>query len=237
MESLKKLSIIIADDHPAVRYGIKSILEDISFIQTVSEATNGQQVLDLLTERAYDVILMDIRMPFQDGITTTSIISGKFPTVKVIALSMHADVKYIVEMLDKGASGYLLKSADREIIVSAILAVSRGEIYLCKEVSDILVKRLANDQKESNKKNLYHEEILQSIIFLQSHGKRTKEIADILCLSVRTIETYRLEIYKLTKADNLSGLIKYAIDQGISSNDLLIHKFRAHLGSQNELIN
>jgi two-component system nitrate/nitrite response regulator NarL len=152
-------------------------------------------------------------------------------------LSMHADVKYIVEMLDKGAAGYLLKSADREIIVSAILAVSRGETYLCKEVSDILVKRLANDQKESTKKNLYHEEVLQSILFLQSHGKRTKEIADILCLSVRTIETYRLEIYKLTKADSLSGLIKYAIDQGISSNDLLMYKFRAHLGSQNELIN
>ncbi len=237
MEPLKKLSIIIADDHPAVRYGIKSILEDISFIHTVSEATNGEQVVELLNKQHYDIILMDIRMPFQDGITTTAVISRKFPSVKVIALSMHAEAKYIIEMLEKGASGYLLKSADREIIVSAILAVSRGETYLCKEISDILVKRVANDQKENTKKNYYHEETLQNIIFLQSHGKRSKEIADILCLSVRTIETYRLEIYKLTKAENLSGLIKYAIDKGITTDDLLLHKFRAHLGSENQLIN
>jgi DNA-binding NarL/FixJ family response regulator len=225
------VSVIIADDHPSIRYGIRSILEDVKFISRIEEADSGEAVLALLSSNPFDVILMDIAMPRGDGLSTTGIIADTYPSTRVIALSMHKDERYVFEMFNKGAMGYLLKNSDREDIIEAICEVIAGNKYVSKEISQTMIEMLSSFDINSVR-NAQHSGDLREIIYLMCFEKTSKEIADIKCLSTRTVEKYRQSINKLTGSKNVAGVIRYAIDEGIYNDIILKNKFESYLNNK-----
>jgi DNA-binding NarL/FixJ family response regulator len=229
MKPKTPLSIIIADDHPSVRYGIRSILEDLDFISCIDGASNGSEVLTLLEEKPYDIVLMDIVMPGKDGLETTVIIKQKYPNVKIIMLSMHTEERYVIEMIAKGALGYLIKNADRDVIIEAIESVLEGNIYISKEISYSTFNNVVDHSKPGTKRNTLHDETLREIIFLLCLEFGSKQIADILCFSKRTVDKYRDHISDRIGTKNLAGIIKYAIEHGINEDVVLKNKFAKYL--------
>lgn len=221
------LTIIIADDHPSVRYGIRSILEDESFVDVILEAENGQQVIELLQKRSIDIVFMDIAMTGGDGFAATETICKLFPNTKVIAISMYREERYVREMFAKGAKGYLLKNADREIIIQAMKEVFHGGIYISKEIAHCISSDSGTAKTSTRKNN--HAERLREIIYLMCFEKTSKEIAGILFLSPRTIEEYRRQINEVIGSVSVVGVINYANEQGIREDILLEKKFDNHL--------
>lgn len=222
------VSIIIADDHPSIRYGIRSILEEVPFISGIDEADSGEAVLNLLQSKRYEIILMDIAMPRGDGIATTEVVTSEYPSTRVIALSMHKDERYVIEMFSKGAMGYLLKNAGRENIIEAICEVIAGNKYVSHEISQTMLANAVRTDAANNP-NSRHAEDLREIIYLMCFEKTSKEIADIMCFSARTVEKYRQHINKLTGSKNIAGVLRYAIEQGIYNDIILKNKFSRHI--------
>ncbi len=218
------LKVIVADDHPVFRSGVEGALKRMKFISKISSAANGVEVIKLLERCQYDLVLMDIQMNPMDGIDTTKLIQKKFPTTKVIALSMYEDERRVVGMLEQGAAGYLLKNADSEEIELAIKEVMRGGQYFSKEVSGVLVKHL-NQMKEVSDETPFHKERIREIIFLISHEFTSAEIGDAISISERTVDDYRKDILKMTNSRNSAGIAKYAVSQ-IDKDVLLLKKFR-----------
>lgn len=225
----KPLSIIVADDHPSIRYGLVSALQGLEFIQQIHSASNGQEVLKLMEKKEYDIILMDIRMPVMNGVETTEAIIKENPHAKIIALSMHSEERYVLEMFNKGALGYLIKNADREAIIEAILTVLEGDYYVSKEISQSVFNKVKYKQVTPPTKKDNHDSLLIDIIFLLSHDFITKEIADILNYGIRTIEDYRHEILKRLNVPGLAGVVNYANKHGIHDDVLLVKKFEKYL--------
>ena len=139
-----KIKLAIADDHKIFRNGLKATLEDCEDFDLILEASNGKQLTGMLTEVTPDVVLMDIKMPEMDGIQTTAWIKQRYPNVKVLALSMFNEDKYIVDMMRAGASGYLLKNAEPEEIIEAISTVNQKDYYFNEHLSITLIKQLAD---------------------------------------------------------------------------------------------
>jgi DNA-binding NarL/FixJ family response regulator len=223
MNNLPKISIIIADDHPAVRYGVISILEELDFIESIHEADNGATVLKLLEERNYDLILLDIAMPHMDGIATAKIIRKAYPTVKIVGFSCHNEQRYIEELNSIGAYGYILKYADANNIVKGIRRIVEGYHYSSNEI------KKQNDIFKNSGQSSQHEEILRIILFLLCQQKSSKQIAGILKMSIRTIETYRSQLTEITGAKNTAGLIRYGIENRIHEDHILINKYASIL--------
>ncbi len=219
---LRDLSIIIADDHPVLRNGLRNILEREAFVIKVDEAENGQEVVNLLQSVHYDIVLMDIRMTPMCGLQTTKIIQDKYSNTKVIAFSMFNDTRYVKEMKDAGACGYLLKSASKSEIINAIQIVSSGGHFFCEGTQNSTSNILnTNSQKENGIKA----NNLREIIYLLCLGKINKEIAAILDLSPRTVEKYRNDISDKLVIKNIAGIIRYGIEQGILDDEALKIKF------------
>jgi DNA-binding NarL/FixJ family response regulator len=231
--SAETVSIIIADDHPLFRDGISSALKDQSNISKITQAGNGNEVMKLLQDSHYDIVLMDIKMQPGNGIETTQKISRQFPNTKVIALSMYGDDRYIIEMFQKGAKGYLIKNTNKENILDAINKVMSGKIYIDSETTtpELLksIQNITEDKIHSIVKPNAWEERMREIMFLMCHQKSSKQIADILNLSKRTIDTYRDKLLELTKSDNAAGIIVYAVDKGIKEDEMLHERFKKWL--------
>lgn len=224
MNSDEKLKIIVADDHPVFREGIFATIQNVPFVGKIMQASNGEEVISLLEKEPADIVLMDIKMEPMNGIETTEVISEKFPGVKVIALSMFAEEKYILQLVKLGAVGYLIKNASKGELIEAIETVSRGKNYFTRNVSEVLYEKLmkvaqSNDKELAHSKE--HVDKLNEIIYMMYLQKTSQEIADALCLSRRTVEDYRLEILRMTNSKNIAGVIKYAYETGITE-DLLI---------------
>jgi len=225
---MEKIKLIVADDHPVFRGGMEGVLKSMTFISKVSQAANGEEVIRLLEHENYDLVLMDIRMSPVSGIEATGIIRDRFPKTKVIALSMHDDETNIMDILEKGASGYLIKNAGKDDIIEAIQDVMAGKEYFSKEASRVIYQRLVR-----NSENLLQKRELESlnsgrlreVIFLICHELTTQQIADALCLSKRTIEEYRKTIADMTKSKSIVGVVKYALGCGIMDDELLQKKF------------
>jgi DNA-binding NarL/FixJ family response regulator len=225
MDYHKPVSVIIADDHPSVRYGLRSILESLDFVKQIDDAKDGNEVLSILSFQPYDLILIDIRMPNLDGIETTKLILSRYPDTKIIALSMHSEERYVIEMMNAGCSAYVLKNAEKEEIFTAIKRALDGDRYLSKEFGNELAMKIISDDTPATKRKQRHEEDLREIIFLLCYEKTSADIADILFFSKRTVERYRLEINDKISTKNLAGIVKYAIDNGIYHDLLLNSKF------------
>jgi DNA-binding NarL/FixJ family response regulator len=215
---MKPINLAIVDDHKIFRNGLKAALEDYPDFNLQIEASNGKELIGLLADHEPDVILMDIKMPEMDGMQTTAHINQHFKNIKVLALSMHNEDKYIVDMMKAGASGYLLKNAEPEEIIEAIQTVHNKGFYFNEHLSVTLIKQLVGPGHTDNVSQgieLNDREI--EVLKLVCQECSNQEIADKIFLSVRTVEGYRARLFEKTGSKNLVGLVIFAIKRGIIS--------------------
>ena len=211
------IKVAIADDHALFRTGVKTSLQSRKDIQMVAEAENGMQLMNLLRHIQPDVVLLDIQMPIMDGLTTLPEVKRLYPNIRVIMLSMHNDHSMISRMMEIGANSYLTKDSDSETIYQAIRTCYQQEFFF----NDLTNKALLNGLRtkrtvESNTPHdvqLTEKEIL--ILRLMCDEKSTKEIADIVDLSPRTVEAIRDKLKTKTGTKSMAGLVMYAVKAGI----------------------
>jgi two-component system response regulator NreC len=211
------IKIMVVDEHKILREGLSTLIAKQPEMEIIGEATDGREALQLLEKNTPDLILMDVTMPNLNGIEATRKIKAKKPGIEIIALSLHSDRRYVLGMIDAGASGYLLKECAFEELVRAINTVMSNKKYLSPGISDILideyVKKTTTDKPTIYSKLTPRErEILQLI----AEGKNTKEIARYLFISVKTVETHRRHIKKKLKVDSVAELTKIAIREGLT---------------------
>jgi DNA-binding NarL/FixJ family response regulator len=213
-----KTKILIADDHRLFRDGLKALLEKQADMQVVGETADGIATVQAAQEKKPDIILMDISMPELNGIEATRQIIENRPDIRIIMLSMHSDQRYIAECLKAGAVGYILKDCPTEELLIAIRAVANKQVYLSRKITESLVRDYVNLNKGGS--NLVfailsprEREVLQ----LLAEGKSTKQIAEKLNVSVKTIETHRKQIMDKLDMHSIAELTKYAIREGLTS--------------------
>jgi len=211
---MKKIRLLLADDHGIIRDGIKLMLNKTSEFEIVAEANNGKEVVNYIEEHpdSIDVILMDINMPELNGIEATQIISEKHKNIKVLALTMHVEETYITNMLKAGALGYVLKESNKEDLIDAINTVALGNKYYSNEVSVTLINSLMNNGK-SKSSELSDREI-EVLTFITS-GNTNNEIGEKLFISGRTVETHRRNILSKLEVKNTAEMIRYAIKNNL----------------------
>ncbi len=209
--------IFLVDDHTIVRDGLRALLANEPDIEVVGEAGNGQELLDQLPTTPADVVLLDANMPVLDGLATTLRIRAEFPQVRVLILSMLAHERYIGQLFDAGAAGYVLKSAEKGEILVAIQTVIAGRHFLCSDLGlNMLRKVLAkNDEPEEAAKASRLSRRESEVLQLLAEGLTTNEIAEKLFTSKRTIETHRQNILEKTQTKNTAALIRLAVTQGL----------------------
>jgi DNA-binding NarL/FixJ family response regulator len=211
------IRILLADDHKIIRDGLRSLLEKQPDLEVVAEAGNGAKTVKLAQKLKPDVVIMDITMPDLNGIEATYQIMAELPNVKVIALSMHSDRRFVVGMLKAGASGYLLKDCAFDELIHTVHTVVSNRIYLTPGITDIVVDDYLRQMSTTNSSvtsvlTAREREVLQ----LLAEGKTTKQIADHLYLSVKTIETHRRQIMLKLDIHSIAELTKYAIREGLT---------------------
>ena len=211
------IKIMVVDEHKILREGLSTLIAKQPEMEIIGEATDGREALQLVEKNTPDLILMDVTMPNLNGIEATRKIKAKKPSIEIIALSLHSDRRYVLGMIDAGASGYLLKECAFEELVRAINTVMSKKKYLSPGISDILideyVKKTTTDKPTIYSKLTPRErEILQLI----AEGKNTKEIARYLFISVKTVETHRRHIKKKLKVESVAELTKIAIREGLT---------------------
>ncbi len=214
------LKILLADDHKIVRDGLKSLINKEVSMEVIGEADNGRKTVQLARDLEPEIIIMDISMPDLNGIEATRQIVADSPDVKIIALSMHSDKRYVKGILSAGASGYLLKDSAFEELVEAIRTVDTGRFYLSAGIAGVVVKDYVGSQ--ANKDTLTSDILSareREVLQLLAEGKRTKEIASDLHVSVKTIETHRQNIMQKLDIYTIAGLTRYAIREGLTSLD------------------
>jgi DNA-binding NarL/FixJ family response regulator len=212
------IRIMIADDHEIVRNGLRSLIEQELDMEVIAEADNGRNAVRLALELAPDVVIMDIAMPELNGIEATRQIITARPHIKVIALSMHADKRYVMEMLKAGASGYILKDNAYEELARAIRTALKNRTYLSPQVAETVIGdyvQLAQTASGSAFSLLSTRE--REVLQLLAEGNSTAQIAECLCISVKTVETYRQHIIEKLDIRSIAELTKYAIREGLTS--------------------
>ena len=212
------IKIVLADDHQIVRHGLRSLLSAEPDMEVVGEADNGRAVIRLVQEHTPQVVIMDISMPDLNGIEATRLILSETPGIKVIALSMHSDSLFVLNMFKAGASGYLLKDCALEELVKAVRTVMARKIYLSPGISDIVIKDFVvgySSPDSSAYSILTNRE--REVLQLMAEGKTTNQIADSLCVSVKTVEAHRKQMMNKLDIHSVAELTKYAIRQGLTS--------------------
>jgi two-component system, NarL family, response regulator NreC len=216
---MKKLRILLADDHVVMRKGLRALLERQSNLEVVGESENGRETVELAASLIPDVVVMDVGMPVLNGIEATKTIVTQNPQISVIILSMHVDESYVMRALKAGARGYLLKDSAPADLMSAIQAVSQNKSFFSPKVSQILAEDYVRVLKQKGAVDSYdllttrEREILQLI----AEGKSNKEIAAALNISPYTVETHRSHILEKLNLHNPAELILYAVRKGIIS--------------------
>lgn len=216
---MANIKLLLADDHKIVRDGIKLMLEPQAGLDVVAEADNGNEVLKNLENQVVDLVVMDINMPEMDGITATKIIKEKYPDVKVLALTMSNDDLHIRQMIQAGASGYIMKSAGRNELKEAIETIMSGKHYFSNEATQSIMMDLVKGKGKSSAPDPIHItdrelEILELII----KEFTNQEIAEKLYISSRTVDAHRRNLLQKTGARNTAGLVKYAFQHNLISS-------------------
>jgi two-component system, NarL family, response regulator NreC len=212
-----KRKVFLVDDHIIFRDGLRTLIEKEG-MEVVGEAENGRNAIKLVEKLMPNIIIMDVSMPDMNGIEATRKITAANPDVKVIALSMHSDNRFVLGMLEAGAAGYLLKDCAFGELASAINQVMTGNTYLSPKIADVVVKGYLNKKTVKGTVLTSRErEILQLI----AEGLTAAEIADKVFLSVKTIETHRRNIMQKLNMRSPVDLTKYAIREGLASLDIL----------------
>lgn len=218
MQNDKTVKVVIVDDHMIVRDGLRSLLEIQPDMNVVAEADNGRVALKHIKELSPDVVIMDIGMRELNGIDATRQIIDISPGIKVLALSMFSDRQYVKGMMKAGASGYMLKDCASRELIDAIRVIIQGNIYISPSVAGIVMEDYLEDSpgRDSSMRSLLTSGELE-VLQLMVEGSSTKQIASILSLSTKTIESRRIKIMKKIDVDNIAELVKYAIREGITS--------------------
>lgn len=214
---MNKIKVFIADDHVMLREGIKKVINSDSDFDIVGETGDGSEAVEMVGKLGPDVVLMDISMPSLNGIEATRRIKRDHPKIKVLALTMHDNEEYLSQMLQAGASGYILKKAAVEELQNAIYAVNRGESYLypsaAKHLIGSFLKRVETGGKSASVDGLTGRE--QEILILIAEGRTNKQIASHLQLSVKTIEAHRANIFSKLGINDRVEAVRYAIRRGL----------------------
>ncbi len=212
-----RCKVLLADDHIILRQGLKAMIEQQSQMHVVAEASDGQQAVELTRIHLPDVAIMDIHMPNLNGMEATQRITAMGLPTCVIALSMYPKKRFVVEMLKAGARGYILKDCAFDELILAIEHVMRGKIYLSKEISEVVINDYVTtlDGKHSLLDSLTSRE--REIIQRLAEGQSSKEIAEQLHLSPKTVDVHRHRIMHKLKLSNLADLVKFAISEGLTS--------------------
>ncbi|MBU1344143.1 MAG: response regulator transcription factor [Proteobacteria bacterium] len=214
------IRVLIAEDHTIVRKGIRSLLEKEPDIEVVAEAENGREAITKSGEIGPDVVVMDIGMPILNGIEASRQLKKNYPKIEIIILTMHSSEEYVLQALRSGASGYLVKKAAPSDLVTAIHEVHKGRSYLSASVSKTLIKEyLRQTGTISENEKIDRETELTSrqteVLQLLAEGYTNRETANILSVSIKTIETHRTQIKKRLNIQKTAGLVQYALQKGL----------------------
>jgi two-component system, NarL family, response regulator DegU len=217
---MEKINIVLADDHVLVRKGIKAMLESDTDILVIGEAGNGLEALEAARKLQPDILVLDIRMPEMNGLEAAAKLEEVSPDTKAVILSMHDSEEYVLQALDSGAYGYLLKDTDKSEFVKALRQVHGGAKYFSGAVSNVLANRLLDSKPYTSRSSVeedeYHltkreKQILRMVI----DGKHNKEIAEVSGKSIRTIETHRFNIMKKLGVNNAIDMVNKAVKENL----------------------
>jgi DNA-binding NarL/FixJ family response regulator len=219
-DSTKPIRVIVADDHPIVRAGIRDALKELPGVEVAGEASDGRAAIELVKSARPDVVFMDISMPGLNGLEATERIIKAFPEVRVIILSRHDNEEYYWRALRVGASGYLLKKTVIAELKTALQRVADGEVYLSHEISARLRNRLPLDQIARARSPVERlSERQREILQLIAEGQTTKEIALTLQLSAKTVEYHRMQLMQRLNIFDIPGLVRFALRTGLVSQE------------------
>ena len=208
------IKVLVADDHEIVRQGLKTIISEHSDLSIAGEAENGNQVLKILKKTKADVVLLDFDMPEKNGLDTLIELKALYPKLPVMILSIFPEDHYGTRFLKAGASGYLQKSSATDQLIDAIRKIFNGGKYISSALTDKLVTGLNKDKEQFLHESLTDREF--QVFRLLATGKKLKEMADELCLSINTISTYRSRILQKMDLKSNADVIRYAIENGLS---------------------
>ena len=211
------IRILLADDHGIIRQGLCSLLEKQPDMEVVGEAEDGQKALELVRQLVPDIVIMDVTMPNLNGAAATRQITKEFPQVKVLALSIHSNKRFVADMLGAGAAGYIPKECLLEELIGAIRTITAGNVYFSSKITDVVVDdymdRLAEEIEPAKPLTNKERHILQCI----ANGVSIRDIAAQMHLSIKTIEFNRRQIMKKLNIKGIAALTKYAIRKGLIS--------------------
>ena len=212
---MNAIRILIADDHDLVRAGFRALLEKLDDCEVVAEADDGRQALRLVEQLRPDVVLMDVKMPSLNGLEATALITRDYPSVRVVMLSMYTTEEYVIQALRAGASGYLLKDAATAELRLAVQAAVQDEMYLSPSISKRVlqdyIRLVGSGGGMLDALTARQREVLQLI----AEGRTTKEIAQILHISVKTAESHRAQLMERLDIHDVPGLVRFAIRIGL----------------------
>ncbi len=207
---MEKLHIHLVDDHSLFREGLKFLLLRSNFVADVQESENGRIFLEKLEFQKPDIVIMDIQMPEVDGIMASRLALEKYPDLKIIALSMFSEEEYYTKMIDVGVKGFMLKNSQFEDVQKAIVEIYEGNNFFSPEILEHIISSMYKKKTEKPVLDLTEREI--EVLYNICKGMSNQEIADILCISKRTVDKHRENLLLKTEAKNTAGLVGYAIN-------------------------
>jgi DNA-binding NarL/FixJ family response regulator len=208
-----KIRALLADDHAVVRYGLRALLE-LAGVEVIGEAGDGREALRIAEEYKPDVAILDVAMPGLNGIDAAVVLRERCPQTRIVILSMHADAEYVHRAFAAGASGYLLKGSASEEIVAAARAVMQGRRYLSRELAHIDRARAERSDEPGPLESLSVRE--RQVLQLVVEGHSSAEIAELVNLSPKSVDTYRSRLMKKLGVSDVPGLVKFAIQHGLT---------------------
>jgi DNA-binding NarL/FixJ family response regulator len=214
---MKKIRILVVDDHTIVRDGICALLSLAADMEVVGEAANGQEAMEKVKELAPDVVIMDIAMPLLGGMETTRRIRKQFPGTRVLALTQYADKEYVFPVIEAGAHGFISKTAASSELVVGIRSIYRGDSFLSPSVAKLLVENVQTGGNLQERRDPYDQLTgrEREVLKLLAEGHTTQETAEILVISPKTVEGYKTNLMDKLDIHNRVDLVKYALRKGI----------------------
>ena len=213
MSRIKTLRVLLVDDHPFVREGIRSYLSDFSDIEIIGEASSGQEAVAITQQHRPDLILLDINMPGMNGLEVVGQLRKTHPLTKILILTVHNSREYVIHVAKSGAQGYLLKESPPEELLQAIRAIQSGGTYYSPRVATHLVDEFQNKTTQKTEATLAPREL--EVLIHTAKGRSIKEMAEIMEVTAATVQTYRVRLMEKLDLHNVAGLTKYAVQKGL----------------------
>ncbi len=213
MEPNQPIRLVLCDDHCIITDGLQRLLQDVAWVECVGVAYSGQEAIFLLQHIPADIVIMDLNMPGMDGSEAMAQIKLRWPTIKVIILTMNDEVPVVRRLMDQGADGYLLKTCGREELLRAVQAVQEGQKHFSADITEALLTKRAEAAKDDRLSGLSSREL--EVLGALAEGLSNKEIGERLFISPRTVDTHRTNLMKKVGVHNVAGLVRLAVSAGL----------------------